>query len=49
MLMQILGDLIVGCFIVFVLYKVFLRFGIWGEKRGEKIIEETKKGAHHGQ
>jgi hypothetical protein len=47
--MQIVGDVLVGLFVVFVLYRVFLSFGVWAEKRSERIINETKKETERGQ
>lgn len=41
--MQILGDLVVGVFIGLITYKVFVKFGWWVEKRGEKAINDIKK------
>lgn len=47
--MQIVGDAIIGAFLVFLGYKIFLKFGIWVEKRSEKIANETKKEITHGR
>lgn len=47
--MQIVGDVLIGGFIIFVCYKLILKFGSWTEKRAEKIIDETKKEITRGQ
>ena len=42
--MQIIGDILAGIVVVVIIYRVFVRFGIWGEKKVEHIIDDIKKG-----
>lgn len=41
--MQIIGDFIIGGFVIFISIKIFIALGIWGEKKAEREVEDLLK------
>lgn len=41
--MQLLADMLLGIFIVWLGYRAILCFSWWVEQRSERILNETKK------